>query len=399
MKSPLKVEVARELASELPTPAVDLGLRAGIDVLHPLFRSTVATSFATWNTLDVWGHKDIKAAAIHALENYGESACAGRYLGGLSTQHATCEARCAQFFGGEAALLFATRNQAILTLVTALATGGCVVIGPALSALPLADACALVDLEWIECETIDEYRQALERCSSAKRILVVAETVSATTGKRLDVAAFFAAVAQHNAWAVLDESTAIAHSGLRGAGSAEIIPTSLHLLARIVGASVVTGGQVTSVVCPIEVRELLLQRSRYLRIEPPPSAVEVASFSAALDLVEVAITQRDRLSSRARLVQTAVRQQGWQVVSDDDVPFVSLWFESYQHARAIQEALLQRGIVVEALTARSIRRNGAVVRILLSSGHTDLEVTRLLDSLLEIRKRIAGQSTGQPIDS
>jgi len=78
------------------------------------------------------------------------------------------------------------------------------------------------------------------------------------------------------------------------------------------------------------------------------------------------------------------------------VPFVSLWFESYQHARAIQEALLQRGIVVEALTARSIRRNGAVVRILLSSGHTDLEVTRLLDSLLEIRKRTAGQSVGQP---
>jgi hypothetical protein len=34
------------------------------------------------------------------------------------------------------------------------------------------------------------------------------------------------------------------------------------------------------------------------------------------------------------------------------------------------------------------------VRILLSSGHSDLEVTRLLDSLLEIRKRLLGQQEG-----
>jgi hypothetical protein len=33
---------------------------------------------------------------------------------------------------------------------------------------------------------------------------------------------------------------------------------------------------------------------------------------------------------------------------------------------------------------------------LLSCGHTDLEVTRLLDSLLEIRKRIVGQIDSTP---
>jgi 7-keto-8-aminopelargonate synthetase-like enzyme len=90
------------------------------------------------------------------------------------------------------------------------------------------------------------------------------------------------------------------------------------------------------------------------------------------------------------MVQSAVRAQGWGVVSDDSVPIVSLWFDTLAKAREVQEALLQRGSVVEALAARSLRKNGAVVRAVLSSAHTDLEVARLLDGLLEIRKRMVG---------
>jgi len=399
MKSPLKLELARELAKdqagELAAAPMDVGLRAGLDPLHPLYRSVVATSFATWNLLDLWDHKDIKAAAVRAIDEYSGCSCAGRYLGGTSQHLATCEARAAQFFSGESALLFATKNQAVLTLITALASGGGVVIGPAMSSLPLADACALVDLEWVECETLQEYRQALELLKlGTRRVLVVAEAVSATTGKRIDISALLATAAQHGAWVVLDESAAVAHSGLRGAGSSEVEPTPLHLVARIIGASVFTGGQLTALVAPQEVRDLLVQRSRYLRAEPPPALVDIVAFNASLDLIEVAISQRERLLARIRLVHSSLRQQGWSVVSDDDAPNVSLWFDTYQRARDLQEALLQRGFVVEALTARSLRRNGAVARILLSTGHTDLEISRLLDSLLEIRKRLTGQQDG-----
>ncbi|MFN4896548.1 MAG: aminotransferase class I/II-fold pyridoxal phosphate-dependent enzyme [Pseudomonadota bacterium] len=394
MKPPIKIELARELAAEIAPAPIDVGLRSGVDALHPLYRTGIVTSFATWNVLDMWGHKEIKTAAIHSLQEYGESACASRYLGGLCSLHATCEARAARFLAAESALLFATKNQAILTLITSLATGGGVVIGPSMSALPLADACALVDLEFVECETIAEYQIALERYQAAPRLIAVAESVSATTGSKLDIPAWFTALAQYNAWAVLDESTAIVHSGLRGAGSAEVLPTAPLLLARILGAATLTGGHLAALVCSHEVRELLLHRSRYLRVEPPPSAVEVASLSSALDLAEVAISQRDRLAARTRLVQLALREQGWQLVSSDDVPIAALWFDTYQQARGIQDALLQRSIVVDAVPARSIRRTGAVVRIVLSSGHSDLEVTRLLDSLLEIRKRMLGQQEG-----
>lgn len=391
MKSSLKLEIARELANDLVGHHPDRGLHAGVDSLHPLYRSTVATSFATWNLLNLWGHNEIRARAVHALDEYGDVSCASRSLGGVTSLLTADEARVAQFFAGESALLFESRNQAILTLITALATGGGVVIGPAMSNLPLADACALVDLEFLECESIQEYNQALERNLTAPRVIVVAETVSATTGKSLDIPAFFTSVSQCNPWVVLDESSAIGYSGLRGAGSAETLPTSPHLLARIANGSILTGTSATALVCPKQVRELLMQRSRYLRMESPPRAIETATLHAAIDLAEVAITTRKKLTTRARLVQTAIREQGWRTASDESSPIVTLWFDTFQEAYAIQDALMQRNIIVEALTARSIRRNGAVVRINLSSGHSDLEVSQLLDSLLEIRKRILGQ--------
>jgi 7-keto-8-aminopelargonate synthetase-like enzyme len=390
MTSSIKIDLARELASELPTPAIDLGLRAGLDPLHPLYRSGVATSFATWNVLNLWAHKDIKTAGVQAINAFSESACVSRYLGGLSIPHTTCEARIARFLASDAAVLFASRNQAVLTLVTALACGGGVVIGPAMSTLPLADACALVDLEYIECESLQEYQRAIQRHQAAPRILVFVETISATTGRRIELASLLGGLPQPNAWFVIDESSALAHSGIRGAGSAELLPSAPFLLARLLSAQLITGGQIAALSCSNELRDLLVQRSRYLRSEPPPSTIDVASLTAGLDLIEVALTGREKLAIRSQSVQLALREQGWQVASADDLPLVTLWFESYQQARTIQEALLARGIVVDALTARSIRRNGAVVRIILSSGHTELEVTRLLDSLLEVRKRVFG---------
>lgn len=391
MKTELTAALIKELATEAPTPAVDIGIRAGVDTLHPLYRSQVVTSFASWNVLDLFNHKEVRSSIVKALQDYsGGSSASGRFVGGMGAIHSTCEARMAAFLGAETGLLFSSRNQAVLTLITALSKEGVVVIGPAMSTLPLADACALVELEYAEFETLDELRQLFERYKTSKRVIVVGETVAATSGKRLEVPLFLNIIEQNGAWGVLDESAAVAHSGLRGAGSAEQVPASPALLARLCGCAALCGLEIAAIVGPQELKELLIQRSRYIRVEAPPANVLVAALATAVDLVEVAITQRDKLLVRSKMVHSAVRAQGWSVVGQDDVPLVSIWFDTLSKAREVQEALLQRGSVVESLAARSLRKNGAVVRVLLSSGHTDVEVARLLDGLLEIRKRLAG---------
>ncbi len=390
MKSELIAALAKELASDVATMPIDIGIRAGVDALHPLFRSQVVTSFTSWNLLDLYDHKEIRLAAIRAIEDQTNvNSSTGRFVGGSSNHHSGCEARLAAFFGAESGLLFSSRTQAILTLITAISKEGTVVLGPAMSALPIADACTLVELDYSEFDGLEELRQLLERYKTAKRVIVVGETVAATTGRRLDTMLFFSLLEQSGAWGVLDESAAVAHTGLRGAGSAELFPTSPALLARLCSCNGIAGADIAALVGPLELKELLLHRSRYLRVEPPPSSPLVSAVYSGVDLVELAVTQRDKLLVRSKMVQNAVRAQGWSVVSDDDVPIVAIWCETLAKAREIQEGLMQRSSVVEAIAARSLRKNGAVVRAVLSSGHTDLEVSRLLDGLLEIRKRLA----------
>lgn len=388
MKSDIKLELAREIALDAPTPNPDIGIRAGVDALHPTYRGRVMTSFAGWNFLELHEHRELKSVAVQALQEYGVGLATGRHVGGLTSVHLACEARIGRFFAAEGALLFSTKNQAILSTITSLCSEGVIVIGPALTTMPLADASALMGAEYVEFENEEELRQILERYRLAKRVVVVGEAVAAITGQRLDTKRFLLALEQSGAWGVIDETAALGHSGLRGAGSAEDVPSSPALLARLVNFGPIAGVELAALVGSQELRDVLSNRSRYVRLDAAPSIVASAVVERTLDLIEVAIAQRDRLSMRSKLVSSAARSQGWKVVSDESAPITSIWCESLLKARELQDALLQRGIVVDALAARGLRRNGAIARILLSTAHSEDEITRLMESLLEIRKRL-----------
>jgi 7-keto-8-aminopelargonate synthetase-like enzyme len=150
----------------------------------------------------------------------------------------------------------------------------------------------------------------------------------------------------------------------------------------------VIGSEVCAVVGSVELRELLLKRSRYLRHEAPPSSFAARLADLVIDIVELALLPREMLAARSAIVYRALRAQGWQLSSILPSPIMSLWFDSLQKARDVQQAMLQRGVLVEALPARSLRRNGAVVRALLSNAHAQEEVDDLLTSFGEIRKRL-----------
>jgi 7-keto-8-aminopelargonate synthetase-like enzyme len=70
------------------------------------------------------------------------------------------------------------------------------------------------------------------------------------------------------------------------------------------------------------------------------------------------------------------------------VPVLSLWCDSVAVAHSIQDALLQRGVLVDSIPAKGTRRNGAVVRILISVVHADSDIEKLLEGLGEVRKRL-----------
>ncbi len=384
----VKKELQRELALEIAHGASDIGVRAGLDPLHPVHRSSPVVSFASWDLLGLVQRREIATAAAQALSEFGTSPSSSRFSGALTSAHQQAEQRVAQFFLAESATLFSTRNQAVLTTITALCSEGVAVIGSSLTTLPLADACTLVGAEYVEFDGDVQLRALLEKFAFAKRVLVVVESLSLVTGAACDVGLIAAAAEAGGAWLLLDETGLVGLSGLRGAGSAETLPSSPSLLGRLVGFSNAASVNCAAVVGCLELKELLARRSRYLRFEQPPSASAARAVHASLDAIELLLSTRERLSMRAKFVSGCLIAQGWKVIGSGDLPVLSLWFDSVAAAHSIQEALLQRGVLLDSIPAKGFRKNGAVVRILLSVAHTDSEVESLLEGLAEIRKRL-----------
>ena len=388
MKAEIKAELLRELTLDVGAPPADTGIRYGRDPFHPMYRGRPIVSFASWDLLHIQPHREIANGLVRALMEFGIGATAARSVGGVTNAIERAEGRLSRFFAAETAILFGTKNQAVLTMITALCGEGVLVVASPLCSLPLADACALVGAEFVECESVDNLRSTLGRYSLLRRVIVVVEASSPLTGEPVDISGWVVTAELAGAWVVIDETTALGLSGMRGAGSAEILPTSPALLARLVGFQYVIGSEVCAVVGSVELRELLLKRSRYLRHEAPPSSFAARLADLVIDIVELALLPREMLAARSAIVYRALRAQGWQLSSILPSPIMSLWFDSLQKARDVQQAMLQRGVLVEALPARSLRRNGAVVRALLSNAHAQEEVDDLLTSFGEIRKRL-----------
>ncbi len=394
MKLGVKKELQRELALEIAHSAPDIGVRAGKDPLHPSYRNLRVVSFASWDLLGLVQRRELVLAAEQAARDFGAAPSAGRFAGGLSQGHVQCEQRIAQFFLSESATLFSTRNQAVLTTITALCSEGVVVVGQTLTTLPLADACTLVGADYCEFDSEAQLRSLLERYALAKRVLVVIESLSLVTGETIDLQSVVAAAELAGAWLLIDDSGLVGLSGLRGAASAEVAPGSPALLGRLAGFGYVPSANCAAVVGPVELKELLTKRSRYLRFEQPPSAAAAATIQSSLDVIELSLSARERLTVRSKVVSSALVAQGWRVFGGGELPVLSLWCDSVAIAQSIQEAMCQRGIIVDAIPAKGVRKNGAVVRILISVAHTDAEVEKLLEGLGEVRKRLFASEIG-----
>ena len=383
----IKAILTSELSQELSPVWSDSGIRAGVDSLHSLHRSEVVTSFVSPNSLGLFEHRDILKSVVSALRSSHGELGVSRVDGARSGLHDSCEDRVASFFGGDAGLIFNSKNQAILTLITSLTTSGLVVIGPAFTPLPLADACALVEAPYEEYSSLEDLKEILSRTRLLNRRLVFGESIGLISGSGLDVPAFFSILEAFDAWGILDESAFVAFSGLRGAGSSESLPTHPNLLARISSALPFMGTGIAAMSTTVELREVLLRRSRYLQFESPPTPAEFAGLRAAIDTVEMAVSRRQQLAARTLHVFETLETQGWKIISARDNPCISIWQDSIQKGIEIRSALLRRKHLIEVIPAKALLSSGCVIRVRPSILHADIEITNLLESFATVRAR------------
>lgn len=187
------------------------------------FRNRELHDFAGLDVLGVSQDRRVKRSAQEAIEAFGLGSSASRRNAGTVDSHLLCEKSLSTFLGYERALLFSGRNQVVFSLLATVLREQDQVFCDEDYAGLLSDVCLLLNcpIEVVPLEDLKKLDELFEVPVVGRRRFVVADTISAFTGRKIDVQGLATLCTRRNVTLIVDESFALGVIGARGAGVSE----------------------------------------------------------------------------------------------------------------------------------------------------------------------------------
>jgi len=346
--------------------------------------------FTSWDYLNLNRNRSFKRTAQTAIENVGLSVSSSRLGSGTSENHLILERRIAQFLSTESSVLFSSKNQAVLSLITALLNEKDLVVADELIQSPVSDAAYLVNVPnyTFNAEDPQSLRKELGKQIAAKRKLVFVESVSPVSGLRRDISKISAEARELGAEVIVDESFSLGAIGLRGAGSRDFRGLDEDATAYYADLSLGLSSFGAAIAGSNTLIEYIINRSRTFTSESPlPPALALAA-EKALDIVELSTAHRERIATQAATLRDGMITLGAKPYDSKDVPIVCLPISKNKQAIELCKALQEKGILVDKVKKGLPFSDMAIVRLIVNSEHTDLHVSQFLQAFSEVWPRL-----------
>jgi 8-amino-7-oxononanoate synthase len=339
--------------------------------------------FCSNNYLGLATHPALCAAAAHAIERYGCGAGASRLIAGHTELHAAVEAKLAAFKGTEAALLFSSGYQANVGTITALVGRGDHVFSDALNHASIIDGCRLsrASVQVYPHRDVRALEALLAAAPPAGRRLIVTDSVFSMDGDRAPLRALAGLAEQYHSWLMVDEAHATGVLGARGAGLAEADGVTSRIAAHMGTLSKALGGMGAYVAGSRALIEVLVNRARSFVYTTGLAPSAVAAAGAALDVVAAEPERRSALARNAEQLRTGLRALGLDVRGDTHI--VPVVVGDNARALALAEALLARGVLVQAIRPPTVPEGAARLRVTPMATHTPDQIARVLAAFAE----------------
>lgn len=330
------------------------------------------------------------AAYTAGIKRYGVGAASSHYIcGHFDIHEQLCEAL-ARFCQRERVMLFSSGYMANLGIVSTLLGRNDVFYQDRLNHASLLDAGILSKAtvrRFKHCNTT-HLKALLERDTQFKRRLIAVEGVFSMDGDiaPLQECAYWAH--KYDACLLVDDAHGFGVLGARGGGVLEHLSLNSQQVPLLMGtfgkALGVCGAFVAGDAVWIDSLEQFARTAIYTTAMSPAQAYATL---AALELSEQATKQRKHLRSLIKMFREESTQYGLQLM-DSQTPIQPLIVGEAKTALAIAEQLWEQGIWVPAIRPPTVPAGTSRLRISLSAGHTESDVSQLLDALKASTKHI-----------
>lgn len=350
-------------------------------------------SFASNDYLGLAAHPELGEAFSNAIAENGVGSGASHMVCGHHEEHEQLELELAEFTGRERALVFGSGYAANLSALATLATRNDLILQDKLNHASLLDGAALSgarSLRYQHADT-DSLRLQLERIrdsqKAAEQILVATDGVFSMDGDMAPLADIAKLCADFDALLVVDDAHGMGVLGEQGAGSVSaqgLSPSDVPVLIGTFGKAFGTAGAfVAGSTSLISFFEQFARPYIYTTAMPPALA---SATRQSLKLIKYGDALRRKLQNNIALFRTECRAAGFALM-DSSTAIQPLIVGGNDATMRLGGFLEEAGVLVGQIRPPTVREGSARLRITLSAGHDESDISRLLDTLRAAQKQ------------
>lgn len=340
------------------------------------------------NYLGLANHPALREAAVRALHDFGVGAGSSRLVSGSMRAHRELEEALADLKGVDAALVFTSGYQANIGAIGALVGRGDEVFSDELNHASLIDGCRLSRaLISIYPHNDMERLEAMLAASTARRRLVVTDSVFSMDGDEAPLTAICDLADRFGAMTLVDEAHATGVLGPHGSGLVGReglqgrVTVQMGTLGKALGCfgAFVAGRR--------NVVDLLINEARsFVFTTALPPAI-VAAAQAALAIVRNGDDRRQRLAKNAARLHRGLLDLGYDVPHRSHILPVIIGDPDETMAHC--EQLLGLGVFAQGIRPPTVPVGTSRLRVTLMATHTDEDIDAALQAFATVRSRIS----------
>ena len=349
-------------------------------------------NFCANNYLGLANHPEVIQAAKDALDTHGFGMASVRFICGTQDLHKQLEAKIANFFGMQDAILYAACFDANGGLFEPLLGEPDAIVSDALNHASIIDGvrlCKAKRYRYANCDMADlEAQLQAADVAGARTKLISSDGVFSMDGVIAPLDQITMLAKKYGALVHIDECHATGFLGATGRGSAEVkgvldrIDIVTGTLGKALGGAL--GGFTTG---KHEVIELLRQRSRpYLFSNSLPPHV-VAAGIKVFDMLASAGQLRETLAENTRYFRERMTAAGFDLKPGVH-PICPVMLYDAPLAQKFAQRLLDEGIYAIGFFFPVVAQGQARIRTQISAAHTREQLDRAIDAFTRIGREL-----------
>ncbi len=340
------------------------------------------------NYLGLTHHPRVLEAAKAALERYGSGCTGSRFLNGTLDLHERLEARLAEFFGKESALVFSTGYQANLGLISGIVDRNDVVLMDKLDHASIVDGAKMSfgQTERFGHNNLPQLERLMQK-HAERGMLVIVDGVYSMEGDIADVPNLLKLCQKHGAALALDDAHSVGVLGPKGDGTAAHfgLTDEVDLVVGTFSKSLASiGGFVAASESTIH---YLKHNSRPLIFTAALPPANTAGVLAALEVMIAEPERRMRLWENTKRLREGFHTLGFDI-GNTQTPIIPVLIGTLERTFLFWRKLFDAGVFTNPVVPPAVPAAECRLRTSLMATHTPDQIDFAVETFAKLGKEL-----------